>query len=138
MLYYVLYHPDPGALHINPFTIPWENFYVFPPFAIRGKKLQKVVSDKNTGIVITPNQPTQPWYSFLLKLSIDAPLFINCSKDKPYQKSVTPSFQQNEPAEMSNIRGKFLDKIFLTESVDIIFRNRRPDTATKYSTHIKQ
>ena len=39
---------------------------------------------------------------------------------------------------MSNIRGKFLDKIFLTESVDIIFRNRRPDTATKYSTHIKQ
>lgn len=55
MLYYVLYHPDPGALHINPFTIPWENFYVFPPFAIRGKKLQKVVSDKNTGTVIAPN-----------------------------------------------------------------------------------
>ena len=62
MPHYVPYHPDPGglspgpgALHVNAFTIPWKNFYVFPSFAVRGQKLQKLISDKNTGIVIAPN-----------------------------------------------------------------------------------
>ena len=58
--HYVSYYLDPGALHINAFTIPWENFYAFPPFAILGRVLQKVLNDKSTGMVIVPNWPTQP------------------------------------------------------------------------------
>ena len=26
---YVTHHPETGALHINAFTIPWDNFYAF-------------------------------------------------------------------------------------------------------------
>ena len=46
--HYVAYHPDPGALHVNTFTIPWQYFYTFPPFALLGKKLQKLISDRST------------------------------------------------------------------------------------------
>ena len=46
--HYVVYHPDPGALHVNAFTIPWENFKAFPPFAILGKVPQKVISNRST------------------------------------------------------------------------------------------
>ena len=49
----------------------FKNICAFPPFAILGKVLQKVMSAKSTGLVIAPNWPTQPCYSLLLKLLID-------------------------------------------------------------------
>lgn len=45
---HVAYHSDPGALHANAFTIAWENVLAFPPFAILGKALQKVIPDRST------------------------------------------------------------------------------------------
>ena len=39
---------------------------------------------------------------------------------------------------MSNIRERFLEENFSTESVDIIIRSWRPGTARRYSTYIKQ
>ena len=45
---HVAYHSDPGALHVNAFTIAWENVLAFPPFAILGKALQKVIPDRST------------------------------------------------------------------------------------------
>ena len=55
-------------------------FYAFPPFAIIGKVLHKIVLDVATGIIVVPNWPTQPWYNLLIKLLIDIPILLHSSK----------------------------------------------------------
>ena len=66
---FVSYHPDPEAMHTNAFLISWRGrpFYAFPPFAVIGKVLHKIVLDLATEIIVVPNWPTQPWYSLLMK-----------------------------------------------------------------------
>ena len=66
---FVLYHPDPEAMHINAFSISWQGrpFYAFPPFAVIGS--------------VVPNWPTQPWYSHLMKLLIDILILLRSSKN---------------------------------------------------------
>ena len=79
---FVSYHPDPEAIHINDFSISWQGrpFYAFPPFAVIGMVLHKIVLDVATGIIVVPNRPTQPWYSLLMKLLIDIPILLHSSK----------------------------------------------------------
>ena len=47
---FVAFKPDPEACAINAFSISWStySFYVFPPFSILPKVLQKIQSDKAT------------------------------------------------------------------------------------------
>ena len=42
---FVSYHPNTEAMHINAFSISWQcrPFYAFPPFAVIGKTLHKIV-----------------------------------------------------------------------------------------------
>ena len=51
---FVSYHPDPEAMHINAFSISSQGrpFYAFPPFAVIGKVLHKIVLDVATGIIV--------------------------------------------------------------------------------------
>ena len=58
---FVSYHPDPEVMDINTFSIPWRDrpFYAFPPFAVTGKVLHKIVLDVVTGIIVVPDWPTQ-------------------------------------------------------------------------------
>ena len=79
---FVSYHPNPEAMHINAFSISWQGrpFYAFPPFAVIGKVLHKIVLDVGTGIIDVPNWPTQPWYSLLMKLLIDIFILLLSSK----------------------------------------------------------
>ena len=69
-------------MHFNVFSISWQNksFYTFPPFAVIGKIIHKIVLDVATGMIVVPNCPTQPWYSLLMKLLIDIPILLNSSK----------------------------------------------------------
>ena len=48
------YHPNPEAMHINAFSISWQDrpFYGFPPFAVIGKVLHKIVLDVAIGILL--------------------------------------------------------------------------------------
>ena len=68
---YVAWHPDPGCLAVNAFTIPWDFklFYAFPPFSLIPRCIQKIIQDKATGILITPFWTTQTWFSQLLQLT---------------------------------------------------------------------
>ena len=74
------FQPDPDAAYINSFTLDWGNFkyiYCFPPFAIIGKVVRKMIEDQAEGILITPNWQTQYWYPLLLEISY--PYFISSS-----------------------------------------------------------
>ncbi len=78
---YVSYRQDPFAMHIDAFTIPWNdiNFYCFPPFSCILKVLRKIIQDQARGIVVVPDWPTQTWYPMLKALLEQAPVLLRPS-----------------------------------------------------------
>lgn len=75
---YVSWVQDPGSLGTDAFTFSWtkEFFYAFPPFSLILRVLQKIQSEKATGILVVPHWPTQPWFPIFKKLLIEKPLYI--------------------------------------------------------------
>lgn len=75
---FVSWKPEPDAMHVNAFSMPWSNIflYAFPPFSLISSCLQKFRRDKAEGIMVVPLWPTQTWYSELLKLLIDYPRIL--------------------------------------------------------------
>ena len=79
---YVAWKPDPEAVAIDAFTIPWDQYcYAFPPFCLIGKALAKIEEEKASGILIAPLWITQSWFSKLGNMLIDCPLLFPRSKD---------------------------------------------------------
>ena len=76
--WFVSWLPDPLAWHIDAFTIDWKNLeaYLFEPFALLTKCLQKILIDKATVLLIAPVWKTQPWYPLLLQLSVKTPVLL--------------------------------------------------------------
>ena len=66
---YVSWKPDPDAVAIDAFSCDWNNefFYIFPPFSLVGKVLQKLEVNKSHAILVAPVWTTQPWYPRLMK-----------------------------------------------------------------------
>ena len=58
---FVSWKPDPAAEAVDTFQVKWSQLkgYVFPPFAMLGRCLAKVVQDQATLVVITPTWHTQ-------------------------------------------------------------------------------
>ena len=82
--HFVSWKPDPLAMQTDAFTMDWQTTlgYAFPPFALIGRCLRQVISQKVEQLVlITPVWPTQPWYPLVLQLCIDLPLLLPISAD---------------------------------------------------------
>ena len=64
---FVAWRPDPQATHIDAFTLPWNNLFIycFPPFCLIARVLCKIQLEKPRVILIAPRWPTQPWYPVL-------------------------------------------------------------------------
>ena len=80
---YCAWQPDPFAQTIDSFTLHWGNYeliYVFPPFSIIGRVLQKITSDKATAVIIVPHWPTQPWFSRLRCMLLEPPRIIHVTE----------------------------------------------------------
>ena len=76
---YVAWQPDPFAEAVDAFSLDWgkeELIYIFPPFCIIHKVLQKIDLDKANAIVIVPYWTTQPWWGKLLRLLTDVPFYF--------------------------------------------------------------
>ncbi|XP_033759551.1 uncharacterized protein LOC117341798 [Pecten maximus] len=67
---YVSYLPDPQALAVDAFSMKWSNehgiIYLFPPFSVIDRVLQKLVEDQATAVMVAPIWTTQPWFPGLL------------------------------------------------------------------------
>ena len=72
---YVSWKPDPFSVGVDAFNMFWGNTfnYIFPPFSLVGKILQKIEEDKADVVLIAPFWPTQSWFSKLLNMLIDCP-----------------------------------------------------------------
>ena len=67
---YVSWGPDPHAIYVNAFHLDWSKFklcYIFPPFRLLNRVLQKVRREQARAIVVAPNWSAQPWISPLHK-----------------------------------------------------------------------
>ena len=80
---YCSWKPDPDCTYVDAFTVDWSsvgNVYLFPPFSLLGRCLQKIREDKARGILIAPLWPTQPWFSRLMELLVEVPVIIRKRK----------------------------------------------------------
>ena len=77
---YVAWQPDPYCVSVDAFTLDWgqeQLSYIFPPFCIIHKILQKIDFDEANALIIVPLWTTQPWWSKLLRLLTDCPFYFN-------------------------------------------------------------
>ena len=76
---YVSWFPEPNAIASNAFSFCWSKYnpYIFPPFSLIPKVLQKVQDDKVRNVIlIVPMWATQPWFPTLLNLLTDLPVML--------------------------------------------------------------
>ena len=76
---YVSWKPDPGAWAVDAFSVVWSCLkpYLFPPFSLLGKVLQKLkVEEVPSAVVIIPDWPTTHWFPLILEMVINRPLLL--------------------------------------------------------------
>jgi uncharacterized protein YqgQ len=84
---YVAWQPDPGAESIDAFTKYWgggTQVYIFPPFGMLPRVLQKFRHDRAEGLMIVPFWPTKPWFTVWAKLLIERPILLTVTDDVLY------------------------------------------------------
>ena len=97
--------PDPNAFAIDMFSLTWsdEVFFMFPPFSLISKILQKVEEDKTDAVLVAPVWPTQAWWPSLLQLVLG-----QCEATKDPVPTIRPgqntSSTKNDPSSFSYIR----------------------------------
>lgn len=80
---YISWHRDPSAWNVDAFTVNWSKFffYAFPPFCLLLKAVQKIRTDRATGIVVFPMWPSQPWYPLLMSMVVSEIVSMNPSEN---------------------------------------------------------
>lgn len=81
---YVSWFPQPGAYKCNAFSFDWVDHhpYIFPPFNLIGRVLNKIVEDRvRKALLIIPHWVSQSWFPSLLSLLIDFPIRIPRYRD---------------------------------------------------------
>ena len=76
--------PDPEAAYVDAFTISWAQFkliYLFPPFSLIPRCLQKIRVERARGWIVVPHWPSQPWMGVLLRLLVEDPRIIQNRRD---------------------------------------------------------
>ena len=76
---YVSRHPDPYASVIDAFSFNWkdQNVYVFPPFSLIGRVLQKLRVDKAKALCVLPQWTTQAWWPVAQAMMVCPPLIFH-------------------------------------------------------------
>ena len=72
--------PSPNALAVDALAQQWAHFkipYAFPPFALIGRCLQKILEEKVSRVlIIAPIWPAQHWYPLIIQMLVDYPLLL--------------------------------------------------------------
>ena len=75
---YASRYPDPFATYIDSFTFNWKDHkpYIFPPFTLIHKVLQKIRVDKATALGVFPKWTTQAWWPLAQDMMLCEPLVL--------------------------------------------------------------
>ena len=76
--------PEPRALAVDALSQDWQgrSMYMFPPFPLLSKVIQKLRSTQAAEVVlIAPWWPSQSWFPHLLRLCVEHPLVLPYRQD---------------------------------------------------------
>ena len=140
-LIYCSFNPDTDASCIDAFTLSWSYFYCFPPFSCVLEVLQKIIQDKETGIMVVPMWPTQSWYPILTSLLVLPPITF-----PPVQESTESSCISREPSTTQKDESSYLSTIrqqlkglgFTSRSIAVIVASWREGTTSQYQTYFQK
>ena len=79
---YVSWRPDPEACAVDAFSQNWHNkfLYLFPPFSVLGRVVQKIREEGAKAILIAPHWTTQTWFPAMMQMLQRPPLVFPKSK----------------------------------------------------------
>lgn len=81
---FISWFPEPGCHTSDAFSVAWKEFnpYIFPPFSMIGKVLNKVIEDEvDQALLVFPFWKSQAWYPLLLSTMISFPVRLPRHKD---------------------------------------------------------
>ena len=80
---YCSWKPDPSACAVDALSFPWTNHYpyLFPPFTMINRCLEKIMREEVDAVMIAPIWQNQVWYPGLLKVLISEPILLPMSQD---------------------------------------------------------
>ena len=75
---YVSFRPDPGAEAIDAFSYDWSinKLYIFPPFRLVGRVLQKIVRENVEAVIVLTLPLARRFASLLMGILVARPLLI--------------------------------------------------------------
>jgi hypothetical protein len=75
---FVSRRPDPYATHIDAFSLNWNQFeaYVFPPFTLINRVIQKIRVDETTALCVFPKWTTQAWWPQVQEMMVGEPFMV--------------------------------------------------------------
>ena len=75
---FVSWLPQPEAIATTAFSFNRERVsgFLFPPFALISKCLEKIRLEKATAVFVCPVWPGQPWFPLLLELACKIPRLL--------------------------------------------------------------
>lgn len=76
---YYSFRPDPQALAVDALAQDWSHHkpYLFPPFILIGRSLQKILADQvEEAVLVAPIWPAQTWFATLLEMLVDTPKLL--------------------------------------------------------------
>ena len=80
---YCSWRPDPAALAVDALSIKWQGHlpYMFPPFALILRCLEKLRQEEVSVVLIAPVWPNQVWFPQLLLSLIDYSVLLPPAQD---------------------------------------------------------
>lgn len=83
MQIYCSWRPDPQALAVDALSISWQNHrpYLFPPFALINRCLEKISQEKVDALLIAPVWQSQVWFPRVLECLVDDPILLPQTRD---------------------------------------------------------
>ena len=82
---YCAWQPDPHCSYVDAFSLPWKQFknpYIFAPFSLVGKVMQKINGEElKSAVIVIPAWNTQHWFSLVHRQCLKPPINIKVRKD---------------------------------------------------------
>ena len=134
---YVSWRPDPGAIHVDAFTMNWTNLitYAFPPFNLIPVVLHKTKKVMATLILIAPLWSAQPWS--VDRLSNRLPCLSGGqfkSPDRRIPPEDNPSFiPDSKNGRVENIRRHFETAGLSTTAINLLTKSVKTSTTKAYN-----
>jgi hypothetical protein len=95
---YCSWHPDPNANFVDAFSRSWSSFnlpYIFPPFSIIMRCLQKICQDRAQAVFIAPLWPAQP-FPKMMSMLVETPVILPLNVLKlPFKPQVDHKLHKN-------------------------------------------